>query len=118
MLTPMVAPTSTSKGVCPSSSRRRVWAMGRPLNNSVSIWFNILACMLVARLTPAASYNTTIAVTKAMAKAAESRPSLRPTAVASADTAAECELGIPPAVHNQLQSQLRLVIQYSTGLMI
>ena len=104
MLTPMVAPTSTSKGVCPSSSRRRVWAMGRPLNNSVSIWFNILACMLVARLTPAASYKTTIAVTKAMAKAA--------------DTAAECELGIPPAVHNQLQSQLRLVIQYSTGLMI
>ena len=34
---PLAAPTSTSNGVCPINSRKRVWALGRPLNNSVSI---------------------------------------------------------------------------------
>ena len=60
------------------------------------IKFKSLACLPVSRRTPIASYITTIASTKLMAKAEDPTPQQIPAAVVKLHTVAEWELGIPP----------------------
>src|SRR5712692_3921538 len=93
---PRPAPTSTSTGVWPSSSRSRISGWPRWAIRSSTRRLSTAACRPAARRTPAASYMTTNEKIRAIAKLAEPHPFRRPRPVVSPITMALCELGIPP----------------------
>ena len=101
---PRTAPANTSNGVCPINSFNSFCTfVVSPRSRSRIMRFKIFACSPAARLTPAASYMTINAKITLMAKIAESNPYCLPVDVASAQTVAECELGIPPADNKKVK---------------
>src|SRR5438477_2291446 len=93
---PITAPTRTSKGVCPRSSRSRASWTPRMCTRSSTSRFNTSAWRPAARRNPAASYITTNVKIRAIAKAAEPRPEYLPIAVVRPMTIALWLLGMPP----------------------
>mgnify|MGYP002623039900 CR=1 FL=1 len=96
--TPRIAPAQTCSGVCPTSSFRLF------SRTSPSHWkgfssrraFKTLACLPVSSRTPMASCITMIASTALMANSKECIEYRKNAAVASEQTVAEWELGMPP----------------------
>ena len=72
--------------------------------------FKSFACFPVSLRTPMASYITTMARTKLMANSKLPTPYRIPEAVASAQTVAEWELGIPPEpkIRSGLKDRFRI----------
>src|SRR5438093_1589261 len=93
---PITAPTKTSKGVCPRSSRSRASCTPRMWKRSSTRRLSTSAWRPAARRRPAASYMTTNVKIRAIAKAAELSPEYLPTAVVRPITIALWLLGMPP----------------------
>src|SRR5690348_5500873 len=93
---PITAPTSTSVGVWPSSSRSRASWTPRMCTRSSTSRFSTSAWRPAARRSPAASYITTNVKISAIAKGAEERPEYLPIAVVRPITIALWLLGMPP----------------------
>src|SRR6266852_942903 len=93
---PIAAPTSTSNGVWPSSSRSIGSWTPRMWTRSSTSRFRIAAWRPAARRRPAASYMTTNEKISAIANSGESTWAYLPMAVASPATIALWLLGIPP----------------------
>src|SRR5216684_749058 len=93
---PIAAPTSTSNGVWPSSSRSIGSWTPRMWTRSSTSRFRIAAWRPAARRRPAASYMTTNEKISAIANSGESTWAYLPTAVARPATIALWLLGIPP----------------------
>jgi hypothetical protein len=110
-----MAPTPTSIGRCPRSSLNSIrscwfscWCSSWNTED-LSNWFKKLACVPACRLIPAASNMVMALTTTAIANEEEDTPSEIPIAVVSEETAAECELGIPPVLNPSLRFQVFLV---------
>src|SRR5258708_31391477 len=93
---PMAAPTSTSKGVWPSSSLSTGSCTPRMCTRSSTRRFTPAAWRPAARRRPAASYMTTNEKIRAIANSGDMTPAYLPTAVARPATIALWLLGIPP----------------------
>src|SRR5229473_836197 len=93
---PIAAPTSTSNGVWPSSSRSIGSWTPRMWTRSSTSRFRIAAWRPAARRRPAASYMTTNEKIRAIANSGEVTPAYLPIAVARPATMALWLLGIPP----------------------
>src|SRR5450759_1562693 len=104
---PSRAPTTTSTGVWPSSSRSFCSCMPRICTRSSTRRFRMAACRPAARRSPAASYITTNEKIRAIANAAEETPAYLPTAVVMPITIAAWLLGMPPVSARTRRFSLR-----------
>src|SRR5712691_4763909 len=113
---PIAAPTSTSNGVWPSSSRSIGSWTPRMWTRSSTSRFRIAAWRPAARRRPAASYMTTNEKISAIANSGESTWAYLPTAVASPATIALWLLGIPPVSASTRRFSLCCRIEVSVTL--
>src|SRR5438105_4241562 len=104
---PITAPTSTSNGVCPRSSRSRASCTPRMWTRSSTSRFRTSAWRPAARRRPAASYITTNVKIRAIANGAEVRPAYLPMAAVRPITIALWLLGMPPVSARTRRFSLR-----------
>src|SRR5438445_3428823 len=104
---PITAPTSTSIGVWPSSSRSLASWTPRMWTRSSTRRFRTSACRPAARRRPAASYITTKVKIRAIAKGAEVSPAYLPMAAVRPITIALWLLGMPPVSASTRRLSLR-----------
>src|SRR5437667_2663509 len=113
---PITAPTSTSIGVWPSSSRSLASWTPRMCTKSSTRRFRTSACRPAARRSPAASYMTTKVKIRAIANAAEPTPEYLPIAVVRPITIALWLLGMPPVSARTLRFKRRWRTEVSVTL--
>ena len=101
---PIVMPTSTCSGVCPTNSLSTT-SSGSSCSMLLISSLRTTECFPISRREFMASWQVMAAKRKKTAKTAELTPCVIPQATAAATTVAECALGMPPSPIRRVQSK-------------